>query len=75
MPRGKGEQKAMNEKKTFLEMLLFKIDRTLAILVVGVLGSLAVFTLKEQSVPIVNSAITALGVLLGVRIANKGDSK
>jgi hypothetical protein len=65
----------MNEKKTFLEMLLFKIDRTLAILVVGVLGSFAVFTLKEQSVPIVNSAITALGVLLGARIASNGSQK
>jgi hypothetical protein len=61
----------MTDKKTFIEMLLFKLDRTLAILVVGVLGGLAVFILKEQAVPIVNSAITALGVLLGVRIANK----
>lgn len=60
------------ECKTLTQMILYKIDRTLAILGIIVLGIIAM-TVKvpETAVQIVNGAIGALAVYIGGRTVSK----
>ena len=53
--------------KTFSEQLTFKLDRTLSVAGVIVLGGLAIFFLKDQATAIVTACIGALAAVLGAR--------
>ena len=58
---------------TLLEYLLFKIDRTLAILGLIAIGlySIVASDISDVSAKIIGSVITGLSMYLGVRLGNK----
>lgn len=57
-------------KRTFIELALYKIDRTLAVVGIVVLGCVAVrFPDTSQ---VVSGAISALGVFIGAKAMGAG---
>lgn len=58
------------ECRTFKEMILYKMDRTLAIVGIIFLGSLSIGVEKivSEAVPLINTAIGALAVYIGGRV-------
>ena len=58
---------------TLLEYLLFKIDRTIAILGLIAIGLFSIFStdISETSAKMIGSVITGLSMYLGVRLGSK----
>jgi len=59
--------------RTILEYLLFKIDRTLAIVGLIAIGIFSILTsnIPDTSVKIIGSVVTGLSMYLGVRLGSK----
>ncbi len=58
---------------TVIEYLLFKIDRTIAIIGLIAIGLYSIFSkdISDTSVKIIASVVTGLSMYLGVRLGNK----
>lgn len=54
--------------KTIFELLTFKMDRTLAVAGVVIMGAMAILFLKAESTAIVTACVGALAAVLGARI-------
>ena len=53
--------------RTFLEMLLYKMDRTLAVAGMIVLGGWGLYVGTEPAIQVTSAALTGLGVYLGIK--------
>ena len=63
------EIKAENKGYSIKEYILFKLDRTIALLGLVALGIASIaFDIPEASQGTLNSVITALGVYIGARV-------